>query len=102
MGSSVLSRFFLWVSSCQKPRAAHLKALVPRAPHVRSKKDRKEGSGDDPVRSDCSGISTIAVWCASMPRLRLEFQALLDAKRHSHESESFRGLAAAVRQRGRA
>jgi hypothetical protein len=38
----------------------------------------------------CSGISTIAAWCASMPRLRSEFHALLDAKRHSHQRDADR------------
>src|ERR1035441_7346417 len=38
----------------------------------------------DPVRSDCSGISTIATWYASKHRLPLAFRAPLGAMQRSH------------------
>ena len=39
---------------------------------------------DDPAQLDCSGISMIAAWCASIPRFR-SAHAPRDAMRHSHQ-----------------
>jgi hypothetical protein len=38
----------------------------------------------DPVRSDCSGISMIAAWCASISRLHWASRVLLGAMQRSH------------------